>query len=101
MQALHCGLTLLLLCTLKSTAQPEGCLRRFTSGGADCGSVTDTCTLDSVDGPSLNNIDFPPDKSVDEKERVERERGREGEREREKERERGKERGRGRGREWG
>ena len=101
MQALHCALTLtlLLLFTLKSTAQPEGCQRRFTSGGADCGSVTDTCTLDTVDGPSLNNVDFPPDKSVDEKGEGELERegrreerrkemegrGREGEREGERE----------------
>lgn len=68
MQVVHCALTLtlLLLCTLKSTAQPDECLRRFTSDGADCGTVTDTCTLDNVTGISLNNLDFPLDKSVDE-----------------------------------
>ena len=35
---------------------PEDCMRAFSSGGSDCGTVTDTCTL-AVSGQLLPQPD--------------------------------------------
>ena len=52
-------LALLLACVRDVCCQE--CLRRF-SGAEDCGTVTDTCTLDSVNGIDFSSIPFPADK---------------------------------------
>ena len=52
-RVLPAALLLLLLATFAVPAEgnqnrdlPDDCLRRFTAGGSDCGTVTDICTLE-------------------------------------------------------
>ena len=58
---LCCALQLALLLVCAKDVCGQECLRRF-SGVADCGTVTETCTLDSVNGVDFDSIPFPSDK---------------------------------------
>ena len=49
------------LALLLAYAQGQ-CLRRFISVGPDCGIVSDTCTLNSVNGAPITTIPFSSDK---------------------------------------
>ena len=58
------NLVFLVLLASWGSGHAQRCRRRFPAGQADCGTLTEICSLDDVFGPDLNSVPFPPDKLV-------------------------------------